>query len=308
MTPRLIATLALGAVLCLPSGAHAAAASALIQGLTFQLIDLDPNDGLAPRLTWDLAIAGADVSSSFGSVFSFNPNGTWSVSFQNSSGDSVFDASTFTTPATASFRGALASIGGAGGGVGAQFQTGAGGSADIVSSFAYGAFTLSEMTELRILGSMSGAIHGDAGTGFAVPAGTPVDFSSIHAQSTVTASIQLNPLTGGSSAPVSESRSLSGENYTPSTNLGFPTAAYDDSFLLAAFALTMTNATTAIATGEFRADAYASGQQLVAPTVQGVPEPRTWALVATGLGLIGLRRGSGARGTWRQRLGLRRSG
>lgn len=288
MKSRLVGIWALGAALCLPGCAQAASGSASVQGLTFTLIDLDPNDGIAPGLVWNEALAGGDVSSVFGSLFSFDADGTWSVSFPDSGSDSVFDATSFSTPASASVGGVLAQIGNAG--AGAQFQTAATGSADSAAAFAYGAFTLSPMTALSITGSLSASIHGPSSAGFALPAGTPANFSTLYAQSAAYAGVHLSPLSGLSSVPSFESITLNGENYTPSTDPLFSGASYDDSYLLVPFLLAMSNDSSGAVAGEFRADVFASGQQIANPPVSPVPEPQTWLLLGIGLLLIGLHR------------------
>src|SRR5207245_6668538 len=135
---------------------------------------------------------GAAPSSAFGSALSFGPDGTWTVSFVNSSSDSVFDPASFLSAATASFAGASASFGGSG--FSSQFQTHPNGSSDSALTFAYGAFTLSPMSQLRISGSLGVAIDGSAGTAFAVPPGTPADYAVVHAQSYAYVEVGLNPL------------------------------------------------------------------------------------------------------------------
>src|SRR5207245_2658325 len=114
MKEKFVRLLALGGALCMPLGIQAASGSATIQSVQFELIDLAPDDGVAPSLVWDAALASADASSAFGSALSFGPDGTWTVSFVNSSSDSVFDPASFLSAATASFAGASASFGGSG--------------------------------------------------------------------------------------------------------------------------------------------------------------------------------------------------
>jgi hypothetical protein len=285
MKNRFVRLLALGGALCLPMSIHAASGSASIQSLQFQLIDLAPDDGIAASLVWDTALAGADASSVFGTSFTFGPGGTWTVSFVDSGSDSVFDPANFLAAATASFAGASASIGS--GGTSAQFQTHPNGSSDSASAFSYGAFTLSPMAQLRVSGSLSVAIDGPSGTAFAVPPGTPADHAALHAQSFAYVEVGLNPLTGGPSTGSFESRTLSGENYTQSSNPSLPVDAYSQAILLSPFVFDFVNDTNASATGEFWTRTAASGQQIVS-TTSPVPESQVWLSLCVGLGLWGV--------------------
>lgn len=289
MKNKFARVVALGGALFLPICVQAASGSATIQSLQFEVIDLTPDDGVAASLVWDTALAGADASSMFGSSISFGPGGTWIVSFANTGVDSVFDPASFLSAATASFAGASASIGG--GGLSSQFQTNANGSVDAASAFAYGAFTLSPMSQLRISGSLSVAIDGPAGTAFAVPPGTPADYATLHAQSFAYVEVGLNPITGGSSPGSFESRTLTGENYTPSTDAGAPVDAYNASILLSPFVFDYVNETDSSATGEFWTSMAASGQQIVSGSEPSpIPEPQVWLSMCVGLGLWGAMR------------------
>jgi hypothetical protein len=283
MKDRLVRLLALGGALCMPMGIQAASGSATIQSLTFQLIDLAPDDGHEATLVWDAALAGADASSAFGSALSAGPGGTWTVSFVNTGFDSVFDAASFFSSATASAAGASASIGG---GFSSEFQTHSSGSSDSASTFAYGAFTLSPMSQLRISGTLSVAIDGAAGTAFAVPPGTPADYAALHAQSFSYVEVGLNPLSGGTSEGSFESRVLSGENYTPSSNAALPVDAYAQAILLSTFGFDFMNDVDSWASGEFWTRTVASGQQIVSTAEPSpVPEPQSWMLLCAGLAL-----------------------
>jgi len=287
MKNKLMRLMALGGALCMPMGIQAASGSATIQSLQFELIDLAPDDGNAASLVWDAALAGADASSVFGTALNFGPGGTWTVSFANTGFDSVFDPGSFLSAAMASFAGASAAIGG--GGFSSQFQTHASGSSDSASAFSYGSFTLSPMSQLRISGSLSVAIDGPSGTAFAVPPGTPADHAALHAQSFAYVEVGLNPLSGGSSAGSFESRTLSGENYTLSSNVGLPVDAYSQAILLSPFAFDFVNDADVSATGEFWTRTVASGQQIVsAPSL--VPESQVWLSMCVGLGLWGVLR------------------
>ena len=285
MKEKFVRILALGGALCMPVGIQAAAGSAAIQNLQFQLIDLAPDDGVAASLVWDTALASADVSSAFGTTLNFFPDGTWSASFADTGSDSLFDPSSFSSAATASFAGVSASI--VDGGFASRFQTHSSGSFDNALLIAYGAFTLSPMSQLRISGSLSVAIDGPAGTSFTVPPGTPADHAVLHARSFAYAEVGLNPLSASTSAPSFEAIALGGENFTTSTDPGLVVDAYSGSISHSPFSFELVNNTASTATGEFFARTVATGEQIVSDErTPSIPEPQIWMSLCAGLAVF----------------------
>jgi len=284
MRSKILRILALGGALCLPAWVGAASGIATVENLQFEVINLAPGNGNTPSLSWNTAIAGADVAVAYGSSITYSASSGWNVSYLSSGADTVFNGTSFNSAASAAFVGAQASV--ASDGVSAKFQTHGTGSFDSASSFGYGEFTLSQMTGLRITGTLSVAIHGPAASTFTPPPGTPADFAALFAQSFAYAEVSLLPFSGDGGS--SEFLSLSGENYIPSSDPNLSSASFGDSILLP-FTLRLFNTTDTDMTGTFSERAITSGEQLITPITSPVPEPQTWVMLAAGMLLAGLR-------------------
>ena len=267
---------------CVPAWGQVTTGSASVSGLSFELFDLAPDDGIAASLTWDSAYSSVSASSSFGTVLTPGPDGTWSFSFADSGGTTAEDGATFLPSLTSSFGGSSAFIDGQG--VGASMQTDATGSSDSVFAFSNGTFTLSAMTGLRITGSLNLSVSGPDSSGFDVPSGTAETFSQLYSHSFAYGGVFLN---GGS---VYADASLSGENYTTSTDPLLPTASFGQSSVLP-FSLVWLNETGQSFAGDVLVQAAVSGQQAVMSVMTPVPEPETWAMWLIGMAaLVAVRR------------------
>lgn len=245
------------AVLACSTASAVATADASVTDLRFTLVDLNPNDGVAPSLTWD------EPGNSSVTIIQRLWNGEYSV--QDPEGAAP------TGPVAASMDSGLgnyrsASISGdVFAGTGAMHVSAGSGSAPTFSTGeAYAAlvgqvdpvtFTLSANTELRVSGNASASSLAPIGWNsqnltFAQVFGVINDLSGAHGDS-----FGVDSFRGG------------GET----NQLGF------------SLSLINANASSMAAEMELDAEAYVDGEN-----VSAVPEPATSALMLPALGLLGL--------------------
>ncbi len=262
--------------------------SASITGLGFNLVDLDPDDGVTPSLTWSAPSAYVLVTADHETTFVLNPDGTWSTAYAHSGGATAED---YTTPFTALVLPLVAGYGYSQGaiqadGMAATMLTAANGSSENVTIDVFGEFQLSARTELVVTGVMTANLAGPSSAAFIQPAGTPADFSVFYSQAYVSAYIGLLDLATFSEIDA-RSVTLSGFNYTAPGIAGNSTAAYQQDAGALPFSLVIANSSGSEMQGALNVRAEASGKQLGnAPAA--IPEPATPYLLALGLGAFAL--------------------
>lgn len=286
----------LAAVLALPlpfSQAQAADVSASVGDLTFTLVDLDPDDGIEPSISWT-AISG-DVFTSARSgmqvVWVDAAQGIWAPDHATVHPDGVAsDTSTpFATLATASAS-AQASLSASG--LSTSYSAPAnGGQGSATASLSVG-FQLSPMTQLLVSGRLALSMQAPGGEHAVLPVGASTSTYLPFASMSVYADVALDVLatTAPGAAPWADFEMQDLVNHTVSSDASGDTAPLLRT-LERTFAYTLSNDGVDALSGSFRSLVTISGSQLATqPAV--VPEPAAAGLAAVGAltGLAALRR------------------
>ena len=286
--------MACAAVLAWPvSQAQAADVSASVGDLTFTLVDLDPNDGIEPSITWT-AISG-DVFTSARSgmqvVWADEAQGIWSPGHATVHPDGIAsDTSTpFPTLATASAS-AQASLSASG--LSTSYSAPAdGGQGSATASLSVG-FQLSPMTQLLVSGRLALSMQAPGGEQAALPVGASTSTYLPFASMSVYADVALDVLsaTAPGSASWGDFEVQDALNHTVSTDASGDTAPLLRT-LERTFGYTLSNDGADALSGSFRSLVTISGSQL-ATQAGVVPEPASMGLAAVGalIGLAALRR------------------
>lgn len=259
----------------------ATVSSATISGLTFTLVDLDPNDGITPSLQWSSSYGFAQADRQFGQTVNLIPQGgglpQWAATFTQAAPTALSESFSFMDALLALQAGASAATGRTG--VNAA-TTAAGGESLSAIGFASGQFVLSAGTELRVSASLNAGVGGPGSAGFQGPAGVDPAFAVPFSQALAYAELFLE----GQSAL----STTSGQSYTPSTDpLTFGDAAYadDDPQTVDLF---FRNETAGDLTGSFYALVQSTAMELAPVDTQAVPLPGSLPLMATALFTLGL--------------------
>jgi len=276
--------MACAAVLAWPvSQAQAADVSASVGDLTFTLVDLDPNDGIEPSITWT-ALSG-DVFTSARSgmqvVWADEAQGIWSPGHATVHPDGIAsDTSTpFPTLATASAS-AQASLTPSSLSVAyASPSDGGQGSAGV--NLLVG-FMLSPRTQLELSGRLAYSLQAPDGDQAALPEGASSSANLTFASASVYMDVALDVWSPWVLAPESwfDFESVSALNSTVSTNPTGDTAPFSLS-LDRSFAHTLRNDSNEGLGGAFRSLVSVYGGQL-ATQAGVVPEPSGLGLVVAG--------------------------
>lgn len=275
------------------SCAHAANVSASVSDLTFTLVDLDPNDGIEPSITWT-ALSGdvfANASSGMQVVWVDAAQGIWAPQFTTvHPGFAGNDSSTaFPTLGGASAT-AQASI--TASGLSASYMTPAlGGEGSATASLLVG-FQLSPMTQLVLSGRLAWDLQAPGGAQADVPVGASASSTLPFAVMSVYADVAVDVL--GVTAPGAQSWSdvevQNVLNHAVSTDPTTDASPLQGS-ANRSFTYSLNNDGLDALSGNFRSLVSVSGSQL-ATQAGVVPEPATAGLAAIGvvLGLVARRR------------------
>jgi hypothetical protein len=285
------------ALACAWPSVHAATAAASVSGLTFTLVDLDPNDGIEPSITWAALSGDALTSASSGmeAVWLDVAQGLWTPRYTTVHPDgAASDTSTPFPTLGASSATAQASLT-ATGLFAAYAAPSNGGQGSATASLRVG-FELSPMTQLQVSGRLAFSLQAPGGDQAAMPQGastsTYLPFASAYAYLDVALDV-LSGLTPGALS-WTESETGSPVNHTVSTDPMGDTAAFSVS-LDRSFAHTLSNDGTDAVNGSFRSLVTISGSQL-ATQAAVVPEPAGAGLAVAGalVGWVARRRRNAA--------------
>ena len=281
------------ALACAWPSAHAATAAASVSGLTFTLVDLDPNDGIEPSITWT-ALSGdalTNASSGMGVEWLDVAQGLWTPRYTTLHPDgAVGDTVTPFPTLGATSASAQASLTATG--LSAAYTVPAdGGQGSATASLLVG-FELSPMTQLQVSGRLAFSLQAPGGDQAALPQGastsTYLPFASASAYLDV--ALDVVPDSAPSAASWADFEAISATNHTPSTDPTGDTAAFS---LIGGrdFARTLSNDGTGALSGSFRSLVTISGAQL-ATQAGVVPEPAGAGLAVAGalLGWVARRR------------------
>lgn len=276
----------------LASAVHAATVSASVSGLVFTLTDLDPDDGVAPSISWVTGLTQAYASSQSGMVVVWDDQsqGLWHPEFSQAHPDA------FELDDTSPFIALVATSGGAQAvssdvAVSAAQVVPIQGGSGFANASIYWGFELSPMTTLSLVGRFDVLIQAPDGATAALPVGSnpavAMPFAVMSAFADVGIDVSSSPLGSWSDF---EAMDLS--NHTVSADPLAPATGALSYVLGRSFAYELVNDGGAPMVGTFRAMASVSGSQLAA-----VPEPATIGMVLAGLLVCGwqVRR----RGAWR---------
>jgi hypothetical protein len=247
--------------------------SAALGSITWQLIDLNPLDNVAPSITF---LAGGGGNDTYAHTYAYQSN-PFAQSQQQNWGSGNWapvnsSSSTSLAWATASLTGS---------GIGSAVLSASGASATPVSAYqydlayyqgqayngynGYSSFTLSANTLVTF--SAAATISGSAQA-----AGAP---NGAHAQAQAWFDVWGPGILGNGN------QSSNDTLYQNIYAYGNPSQSFSDSRTLG---VSFLNLTAGDMTGTLRAGAYAYGYSNAAP----VPEPESYALLLAGLGLLGL--------------------
>jgi len=295
-----------------PAAMAATSATMGVQNLRFELVDLDPNDGVAPSFSWLSQSAYSHVEIAWNPQFVQvqQPDGSslWQVVHTSRHSnlepvDGSFESSAWQYPGAGSVfsstsDGLLASISSSSDGFGGEFSA---------SAAMSGQFLLSANTELRLLGDANLFLQGGSGNTVKLPAGVELPDGTLFSQAIGFLDVQLGD--------ASFNQMLFGQSYVPSSDPTlFPTDAYfasgavdeNGNPVATPFSLSFRNEGSSALSSWFSMAAQAAASQLrgdpaaataaalrsaeLVAAVAPVPEPGTVALFGAGLVLLAARR------------------
>lgn len=285
---------ACAAALAVPlTQARAADVSASVGDLTFTLVDLDPDDGIEPSITWS-ALSG-DVFTSARSgmqvVWADEAQGIWAPDHATVHPDGVAGDATTPFPAlstaSASARAGLSATG-----LSASYSAPADGGQGAATASLVVGFQLSPMTQLLVSGRLALSMQAPGGEQAALPVGASTSTYLPFASMSVYADVALGVFstTAPGAAPWSDFEVQEAVNQTLSTDPSGDTAPLLRT-LERTFAYTLSNDGVDALSGSFRSMVTISGSQL-ATQAAVVPEPASAGLAVVGalIGLAALRR------------------
>lgn len=278
MKSLVIHLLATSVLAGMAQGAAASATSAGgIGAVTITLIDLDPDDGIAPSLLFAPDTGGNSGGTVSGELRSFTPNEESFREFRSQGLGLASPVSAGRDLAMASGSGSITGLAGPGfSALAAQGQAGSGtasrGTYDVTAQSAWVGFTLSANTAVRF--SANGwaqgttSTGGDPSTGWDEAGGALVALGAAGFDSTGT-------------LVWDEDQQVATARYTLDDAGNVQGDAQSWSGLLS---VSFSNTTGASADGIFTAEASAFGHSAVSP----VPEPSSGLMLLGGLGLVGM--------------------
>lgn len=263
--------------------AQAAGASASVSGLTFTLVDLDPNDGIEPSITWAALSGGAFASASTGMAVDWLDvaQGLWTPRYATVHPDAAASDDVTPFPSLgASSASAQASLTPTSLSV-AYASPLDGGQGSATANLLMG-FALSPMTQLQVSGRLAFAIQAPGGEQAALPEGASNSTYLPFASASAYLDVGLDVLSGMAPDAVSWSdfETSSAVNHTVSTDPTGDTAPISLS-LERSFSGTLSNDGPDALSGSFRSLVTISGSQL-ATQAGVVPEPSGLGLVVAG--------------------------
>lgn len=260
--------------------AHGAAASATsasgLGAVTITLIDLDPDDGIAPSIVFAPDTGGNSGGVVAGELRSWTADEESFREFRSQGFGLASSVSAGRETTMASAHGSITGLAGAGfSALGAQGQAGSGpearGSYDVTVQSAWAGFTLSANTAVQF--SASGwaqgttSTGGDPATGWDEAGGALVGLGAASFDSDGTLVWDDDQHIATASYTLDGAGNVHGDTQSWSGLLS----------------VSFSNASNASADGIFTADARAFGHSALAP----VPEPATGLMLLGGLGVIG---------------------
>lgn len=295
MSKIVIAGLSSLALMVVPGVSQADTGFSSISGLVFELEDLDPLDGVAPRLAWLDARSQMYAEAQEGETqWLWSPSGQWSPMFLTAYAPQTVNVSGELLPNRAlEVGGVEAHIGNNGLSVSyaAPFD-GGWGSGRVDGA---GTFALSPQTALHVRGVLSLAVSGAGAGEIGFEPGSHGFWDlarAIGTSSYATAEVSLGAAAGGvvGASPVTDSARLSGHG-SAMQYPGQPSASFNES-LSREFNLNLSNASSASMVGQvsFSTYVFASLAGSKEPGFTPVPEPSTWALGVLGVGFVLARR------------------
>lgn len=275
------------------SCAQAANVSASVSDLTFTLVDLDPNDGIEPSITWT-ALSGdvfANASSGMQVMWVDAAQGIWAPQYATVHPAFVGNDSSTAFP-TLGGASATAQAGITASGLSASYMAPAQGGEGAATASLLVGFQLSPMTQLVLSGRLAWDLQAPGGALADVPAGASASSTLPFAVMSVYADVALDVF--GATAPGAQSWSdvevQNVLNHTVSTDPTTDASPLQGS-ANRSFTYSLNNDGLDALSGNFRSLVSVSGSQL-ATQAGVVPEPATAGLAAIGavLGLVARRR------------------
>lgn len=279
---------------------QAAEVNAAVAGVTFTLVDLDPNDGIDPSITWLSTSADATALSqrNVRLTWSDQAAGQWSYEFTHTDPDGVAHDEGVLQPGLSAGAGlarAQLSLTGLLAGLSAGHTVGdEGGSGQGLASI-FSTFELSPMTALRISGNFALQLQAADSAQAVLPVGAAPGFANPFASLMGYADIGVEVVSGGTASAQSWSDFESADDlrYTVSTDPLWVTGAIDRQ-ASRGFAHELVNEGGGVLTASFHATAIAAATQLATQQATVVPEPGALALSLAGLAGLAMRRRRGA--------------
>lgn len=272
---------------------QAAEVTAAVSAVTFELVDLAPEDGIDPSITWLSTSADATALSQRGVRFTWSDQaaGQWSHEFTHTDPDGVAHDENPLQPglfAGAGLARAQLSLTGLLAGLSAGHTVGNdGGSGQSLASI-FSTFALSPMTALRISGNFALQLQAVDSAQAVLPEGAAPGFANPFASLMAYADIGVDVVSGGTVNAQSwfDTEASDDLRYTVSTDPLWVTGAIDRQ-INRGFAHELVNDDGSVLTASFHATAIASATQLASRQATVVPEPGALALALAGLGGLG---------------------
>lgn len=272
---------------------QAAEVTAAVSAVTFELVDLAPEDGIDPSITWLSTSADATALSQRGVRFTWSDQaaGQWSYEFTHTDPDGVAHDENPLQPglfAGAGLARAQLSLTGLLAGLSAGHTVGNdGGSGQSLASI-FSTFALSPMTALRISGNFALQLQAVDSAQAVLPEGAAPGFANPFASLMAYADIGVDVVSGGTANAQSwfDTEASDDLRYTVSTDPLWVTGAIDRQ-ISRGFAHELVNDDGGVLTASFHATAIASATQLASRQATVVPEPGALALALAGLGGLG---------------------
>lgn len=278
---RLVSVSAWLASCCLASAVHAASVSASLSGLVFTLTDLDPDDGVAPSITWVSSLSTGYASSQSGMVVVWDDleQGLWHPEYSQIAPE-AFELDDVTPWAALTVNAGAAQAVLTAHSLVANHVVPPQGGVGAANASVFLGFELSPMTRLTLTGQFNINLQAPGGTLAALPVGSHpgvyVPFAALSAY--VDAGLEVSSSTASAGLTFwTDAEFMDLSNHTVSTDPLGQTGAL--SYALGrSFTHELVNDGATAMSGSFRAMAAVSGSQLAA-----VPEPATIGLVMGGL-------------------------